>query len=179
MIRVERCGFADSGAECLLRSVSSEMEPDTAWSRTVEREAGATIAERLRGMGSLPVGAAVITPGGDLPASFLIHVVLQSAEDPVRKEGVRLALQNGLRRAQEWNLESLALPPLGTGAGNLGVEEAAEVMIPLILQHLQRFDHPREVTIVVATDYEDDVFRRAAERAGGQAPARENRTTPS
>jgi len=177
MIRVVRCGLVDAAAECLLRSVSSEMEPDTSWSRNVEREAGATIAERLRSMGSLPVGAAVITPGGDLPAAFLIHVVLQSAEDPVRKEGVRLALQNGLRRAQEWGLESLALPPLGTGAGNLGVEEAAEVMIPLLLQHLQRFDHPREVTLVVASEYEEDVFRRAAERTGGQASARESRTT--
>jgi serine/threonine-protein kinase len=131
-------------------------------------EAGAVVAERLRATGSLPVGAAVITPGGDLPVAFLIHVVVQSAEEPVRKEGVRLALQNGLRRAQEWGLDSLALPPLGTGAGNLGAEESAEVMVPLLLDHLQRFQHPREVVIAVVDEYENEVFRRAVERGERQ-----------
>jgi len=171
MIRIAFCGPAAAGTESLLRSVSSELEPDTAESRDLEVGAGAVVADRLRAMGSLPVGAAVITPAGGLPAAFLIHVVLQSSEEPVRKEGVRLALQNGLRRAQEWGLESLALPPLGTGAGNLEAEEAAEAMVPIIQEHLQRFEHPREVVITVSNDYERDVFLRAVELAGRQAPA--------
>jgi len=171
MIRVALCEATESGTECILRSVSSEMEPDTPESRALELGAGAVVADRLRAMGSLPVGAAVITPGGDLPVAFLIHVVLQSAEEPVRRESVRLALQNGLRRAQEWGLDSLAMSPLGTGAGNLGAEEAAEVMVPLIQDHLQRFQHPREVEIRVSDDYENDVFQRAVELAGRQASA--------
>jgi O-acetyl-ADP-ribose deacetylase (regulator of RNase III) len=174
MIRVALSGVVEAGTECVLRSVSSELEPDTAESRDIERGAGSAVGDRLRAMGSLPVGAAVITPGGDLPVAFLIHVVLQSPEEPVRTEGVRLALQNGLRRAQEWAVETLGMPPLGTGAGNLGAEEAADVMIPLIQEHLQRFEHPREVLIAVANEYENDVFLRAVERAGRQASAQEN-----
>lgn len=174
MIGVSRIEAAEAGTEAILRSVSSQLEPDTPESRDLAQGAGPDVSERLRGMGSLPVGAAVITPGGDLPVPFLIHVVLQSPEEPIRKEGVRLALQNGLRRAEEWGLESLAMPPLGTGAGNLDAEEAAEVMIPLIQDHLQRFDHPREVVIAVGNDYEDDVFQRAVESAGRQASAQEN-----
>ena len=174
MIRVALCVPVEAGTESILRSVSSELEPDTPESRDLEVGAGPVVAERLRAMGSLPVGAAVITPAGTLPAAFLIHVVLQSAEEPVRKEGVRLALRNGLRRAQEWGLESLALPPLGTGAGNLGAEEAAEAMVPLIGEHLQRFDHPREVVITVSNEYENDVFLRAVERAGRQASTQES-----
>jgi O-acetyl-ADP-ribose deacetylase (regulator of RNase III) len=174
MIRVALCDPAAAGTESILRSVSSEMEPDTPESRDLEVGAGSVVADRLRAMGSLPVGAAVITPGGDLPTAFLIHAVLQSAEEPVRKEGVRLALQNGLRRAQEWGLDNLALSPLGTGAGNLGAEEAAEVMIPLIQDHLRRFEHPREVVITVSNDYENDVFLRAVEMANRQTSAQES-----
>jgi O-acetyl-ADP-ribose deacetylase (regulator of RNase III) len=174
MIRVTLGGVVEAGTEGVLRSVSSELEPDTAESRDVELSAGSAVADRLRAMGSLPVGAAVITPGGDLPVSFLIHVVLQSPEEPVGREGVRSALQNGLRRAHEWGLESLGIPPLGTGAGNLGAEEAAEVMVPLIQEHLQRFQHPRDVVIAVANEYEYDVFLRAVERVGRQASAQEN-----
>ncbi|MGW8265899.1 MAG: macro domain-containing protein [Longimicrobiales bacterium] len=174
MIRVALCGPAAAGTESILRSISSELEPDTPESRDLEVEAGSVVADRLRAMGTLPVGAAVITPGGGLPTAFLIHVVLQSAEEPVRTESLRLALQNGLRRAREWGLESLALAPLGTGAGNLGAEEAAEAMVPLIQDHLRRFEHPREVVITVSNDYENDVFLRAVELAGGQASAQES-----
>lgn len=171
MIRVDLCGPADSGTECILRSVSSEMEPNTAQSRDLELGAGAAVVDRLRAMGSLPVGAAVITPGGNLPVPFLIHVVLQSAEEPVGREGVKLALRNGLRRAREWGLASLAIPPLGTGAGNLGAEESAEIMVPLLHDHLSRFGHPKEIVITVSNHYENDVFRRAVEVAGRQASA--------
>lgn len=174
MIRVTFSGVVEAGTECILRSVSSELEPDTPESRGIELGAGSGVVDRLRATGTLPVGAAVITPGGELPVSFIIHVVLQSPEEPVRMEGVRLALQNGLRRAQEWSLDSLAMPPLGTGAGKLEAEEAAEVMVPLIQEHIQRYDYPRDVVIAVGSEYENDVFLRAVERVGRRPSAQES-----
>ena len=124
-------------------------------------------------MGELPVGAAVITPGGGLSAMFLIHVVLQSPEEPVTPGGVRAALRNGLRRGQEWGVESLAIPPLGTGAGNMDAEESAALMIPLIQDHLGTARKPLEVLIVVGTEYEQEVFVRALESTLGHAAARD------
>jgi len=174
MIRVAIGDPKDAGTECVLRSVTSELEPDTSTSRDIGLGAGPEVVDRLQSMGSLPVGAAVITPGGDLPFAFIIHVVLQSPEERVRSETVRLALQNGLRRAEEWGLESLGLPPLGTGAGNLEAEEAAEVMIPLLQRHLRRFHHPREVVISVGNDYEHEVFLRAVQRSERQASTAED-----
>ncbi len=152
-------------SEGVLRSVFSDLSPDTALSRAVEREAGSRVSERLTAMGDLPVGGAVITPGGELPAGFLIHVAIQSQEEPVTEAGTRAALQNGLRRAEEWGLETLALPPLGTGAGNLDAETSASLMVPIILDHLRAFDHPGRVTIVVGSEYEEDVFLQAVEAA--------------
>ena len=174
MIRVIRCDPADAGAEAILRSVSSNLEPDTTFSRTVELVAGKGVSDRLQNMGELPVGAAVITPGGELDAAFLIHVVLQSAEEPVRIESLRSALENGLRRAQEWGLESLAIPPLGTGAGNLDAEESASEMVSVIQRHLLQCEHPREVSILVATAFEEGVFRQAVEGSEPEAPVQES-----
>lgn len=163
MIRIVISDPSDLEAEAVLRSVSSGLEADTPFSRALEIGAGPEITQRLEDMGDLPVGAAVITPGGELPVAFLIHVVLQSADQPVTAVGLRLALQNGLRRAREWGLNSLALPPLGTGAGNLDVEESASIMVPLIKQHLADTDHPQEIAIVVGTTYEEGVFSRMVE----------------
>lgn len=174
MIRVLREPLSQIPCECILRSVSSELEADTPVSRDLEIDAGTAIVDRLRAMGDLPVGAAVVTPGGDLAVAFLIHAVLRSQEEPIRNETVRLALQNGLRRAQEWGMETLAMPVLGVGAGNLSAEESAQVMVPLIQNHLSEFQHPREVFLAVSSDYEEDVFLRAVELAERQASAREN-----
>jgi len=174
MIRVVLSGPMDVESEAILRSVSSDMEADTVFSRELEIRAGADLSERLQAMGGLPIGAAVITPGGELSCGFLIHVVLQSAEERVSAVGLRSALQNGLRRAEEWGLDTLALPPLGTGAGNMDADEAAAVMVPLISDHLKNSEHPREVLIVVGTSYERDVFSRAVESIQAHASAREN-----
>lgn len=174
MIRIRAMELTNVNCECILRSISSQMEPDTPVSRKLELGAGAAIAQRLRAMGDLPVGAAVVTPGGELPAAFLIHVVLQSSEEPMGREALRLGLQNGLRRAREWEVESLAMPVLGVGAGNLSAEDSAEIMVPLIQDHLSRFGRPAEVILVVSNEYEEDVFLRAVELAERQASARKN-----
>lgn len=169
MIRVVLSGPSGAGAEAVLRSVTSELAADTAFSREVEVAAGEEVARRLQAMGELPVGAAVITPGGDLEVPFLIHVVLRSREEPVGPETVRTALRNGLRRVQELGLESLALPPLGTGAGNLDPQEAASVMMPVLGDHLPTSASLRDVVILVATPYEREVFLRALDPAQGRA----------
>lgn len=108
MIAVRRQNLAAADVECILRSVSSSLEPLTA------------IGREVRG--------AVITPAGDLSASFIIHVAVQSHDEPVSVGGVRKALLNGLRRASTMGIETLALPPLGTGAGNLDAEAADGVL---------------------------------------------------
>ena len=163
MIHVLLTELIDIQAEGILRSISSDLDSDTPQSRDLAGRAGVEVIQRLQAMGDLPVGAAVITPGGDLGAAFLIHVVLQSSEEPVTREGVRAGLRNGLRRAAEWGLESLALPPLGTGAGNLDAQESAALMVPVLAEHLLGSENPREVTVAVGTDYEKDVFDRAVE----------------
>lgn len=161
MIRVLLSGPEDVKAEAILRSVYSNLEPDTPFSRAIELKAGPTVSGRLEATGDLPIGAAAITPGGDAGPGFLIHVVVQSTVEPVTADGVRAALKNGLRRAEEWGLESLVLPPLGTGAGNLEADEVAAIMIPLLFQHLQDGSALSEVSILVGTSFEEDVFTRA------------------
>ena len=145
-------------AEALLRSISSDLEADTPQSREIEIEAGPEVSRRLEALGDLPFGAAVITPGGQLSVDFLIHVVLQSPEDVVTPDGLRMALTNGLRRAEEWGVTTLAVPPLGTGPGKLDAQEAAAVILPVLSEHLQSAGHLREVLILAGTEYERDVF---------------------
>ena len=60
-----------------------------------------------------------------------------------------------------FGVESLSLPPLGTGAGNLEAEQAAELLVQLLTEHLAGNEPPRRFEIVVESDYHEEVFQRA------------------
>ncbi len=119
MIAVCQGALVTADVECILRSVGSRLEPLTAIGREIGAAAGEAVIERIEEMGDLPVGGAVITPAGDLSASFIVHVALQSYEEPVSASGLRKALLNGLRHACRMVIETMAIPPLGMGACNL------------------------------------------------------------
>ena len=167
MIQVVRGRLSTAGAEAILRPVSTELEPVTHESRILELLAGEEAVERFRASGALPVGGAAITPGGEgLPGAFLIHVAVHSHDEPGTETGIRKGLMNALRRTEEFGIESLALPPLGTGAGHLDAQASAAVMIEVLRNHMAGSEYPKEVSVVVAVDYEEEAFGQELERTG-------------
>ena len=166
MIRVLRGDPTRVQAEAVIRSVGSDLEACTPVGRSVGMAAGEQVLQRLQGFGDVPVGGALVTPGGDLPASLLIHVVVRSSDEPVSEGSVQRALENGLRQAVEWEVGHLALPPLGIGAGNLDAEASARVMCAVLSRHVDTFPFPRDVVLVAANPYEEEAFRSELERWG-------------
>jgi O-acetyl-ADP-ribose deacetylase len=160
VIRVVTGEIASSAAEAVLRPVSAEWTAVTAATRRLEVSAGPGLEAQCRSLSELPVGSAVITPAGELPAKFMIHVVVRSTDEPVTAAGVRRGVDNGLRRAEEWGIRSLALLPLGTGAGNLDAEEAAAILVPALLERLRAGGALADCEIYVDSEYERDVFQR-------------------
>ncbi len=158
--------------QAVFRAVRWDLQPLTPGGRRVGLGAGEAIIERLEQMGDFPIGGAVVTPAGDLDADFIIHLVIESAEEPVTKTGVQKALTNGLRQACAWGVESAALPALGTGAGCLDAETSAQVILPVLKAVLDSGESLREATIVVANDYEKAAFEGVVELQGQQATER-------
>jgi len=161
MIRVVQSELADTPHAAVLRPVSSEWDPVTPATRRLELAAGPELIEVCRRMGELPLGSAVITHAGALShAEWMVHVIVRSTLEPVTTDTVRRGLQNGLRRIAQLGIESVAVAPLGTGAGNLDAEESAREMVPVLLEHLQEARYPEVVEIVVDSDYEQQAFER-------------------
>lgn len=145
-------------APALARPVDARLGATTALLRRLELAGGAALARQLQLAEPLSVGAAVVTGAGDLPAELLVHAVVSSDEERVTRAGVRRALASALRRAGDFGVEHLALPPFGLGAGNLAVEESAEVMLDVIRAHLASGRAPRRLTVVVERDDEAEAF---------------------
>jgi len=94
------------------------------------------------------------------------HAVIRSDTEPVTRDGVARAWRATLHQAQEWEFTSLTVPPIGTGAGNLSVEDAAEIMVPILKTHLGNAAFPASVSIVVETAEERDAFEAVLRRSG-------------
>jgi O-acetyl-ADP-ribose deacetylase (regulator of RNase III) len=168
MIRVVVGDVTAQACEALMRSVRSDLSPTTPGSRDVGDRAGAGVRDRLEQIGNVPIGGAVITPGGDLDVSFIIHVVIADEIQPPDTVAVQNAVRNGLRRAVEWGIRSLVLPPVGLGVGNMGAEGAARVLVELLMNHLDEGSPPGEVVIAVNNDYEESVFASVVDELAGE-----------
>lgn len=167
MIRVVVDDLAFLAAEALVRPATTRLNSTTPAVRRLETVGGPEFTGHLRLQKELAVGAAVVTAaGGDLPAEFIIHAVIQSDTEPVSRDGVARAWRSTLQQAQEWEFTSLSVPPLGTGAGNLSAEDAADIMVPILRAHLGNAAFPANVSIVVETATERDAFEAALRKSG-------------
>jgi O-acetyl-ADP-ribose deacetylase len=145
---------------------TSTLEPTTAALRHLEQVGGQAFQDQLKVNQDLAVGAAVVTAGGALPSPFVIHAIIRSVTEPVTAATVRRATISSLQRAADWQLSRLALPLLGTGAGALPVEEAAEIICEVLGTHLGQAAFPTDVQIVVDRPEEQQMIEAMLRRRG-------------
>jgi O-acetyl-ADP-ribose deacetylase (regulator of RNase III) len=97
---------------------------------------GEEIEKEAMAKGPLAVGKAVATTAGKLPNVYVIHVAVADAPGaPSSPENARAAAAAALFLAEELKIESVAFPALGTGAGGVAPEDAAEAIIEAIKAH--------------------------------------------
>ncbi len=150
-----------AGADGLLVSVGSDLEPLTALEGRLVRSGGLELRRPLDALGEMPPGAAVVTPGGDLAVEMVIHVVIRSREEPITERGLVQAVRRGLEQAARWEVERLALPLLGIGAGNLDAEVAAAILIRVYREHRLSHAYPSSLVFLAETTYQEEAVRRA------------------
>ena len=144
--------------DAVLRPTTTALEPTIRSLRHLERVAGASFREQISTHTELAVGSAVVTDAGDLAADMVIHAVVRSIDEPVTEGRVRQALISALQRAGDWHIARIATPPIGTGAGNLLIEDAARIMIDVLNQEMSTSTYPHEVCIVVESEEDKSLF---------------------
>jgi O-acetyl-ADP-ribose deacetylase (regulator of RNase III) len=110
---------------------------------TLKRAGGEEIEREAMAKGPIPVGTAVATGAGRLPARFVIHGAVMGQDLRTNAELVRETTRACLAVADELGCRSLALPAFGTGVGGLGLDECATTMVaearrfvPASLEHV-------------------------------------------
>lgn len=115
------------------------------------KAAGATrLQEACNKLAPIKTGDAVITPGFDLPAKYVIHAAGPIYSQWSEEENERLlrnAYTNSLKLAVDNNLESIAFPLISSGIYGYPKEEALKVAISSIEDFISK--HDINVTLVL------------------------------
>ena len=100
-------------------------------------------------IGGCPTGSAVITPGFNLPAKFVIHAVgpVWRGGEQGEEQLLRSAYRSSLELATQYNLESVAFPLLSSGNFRYPYEQALAVALDEINRYL--FQNDMRVTLVM------------------------------
>jgi O-acetyl-ADP-ribose deacetylase (regulator of RNase III) len=100
--------------------------------------------------GGLPTGEAVITPGGRLPARFVIHTVgpVYGRHDGAEPRLLAACYESSIALAAEHGLRTIAFPAISTGIYGYPKDEAAGVALAAVERSLARHSIIEEVRLV-------------------------------
>jgi len=141
----------------------------------IHRAGGPRILEECKKIvaeqGRLPVGQAVITSGGNLPAKYVIHTVGPIWQDGKSKEAQLLASAylSSLKIAEKNHLQSIAFPSISTGAYRFPVEQAARIAVQTVISFLSsEASSIKEVRFVLFDSRTYEAYARALQEETGK-----------
>ncbi|MEM1507446.1 MAG: macro domain-containing protein [Candidatus Bathyarchaeia archaeon] len=167
-IELVKGDITELDVECIVNAANSLLKMGGGVAGAIRRKGGQKIQDECDEIvaknGSVPVGGAVITGGGNLKAKYVIHAV-----GPVYGEGdeerkLREATLNSLRIAEQHNISSIAFPAISTGAFGLPKKICAETMIAATLSYVRGGTSIKRIIFCLYDEETFNVFREVLER---------------
>src|SRR5712691_11463093 len=95
----------------------------------IKRRGGEAIEAEAMRQGPVEPGECVITSGGRLASTHVIHAAVMGQDLETSASLIERATRHALALADEHGLTSIALPAFGTGVGGFPLDECARIMI--------------------------------------------------
>jgi O-acetyl-ADP-ribose deacetylase len=125
--------IAELEVDAVVVAASESLFMTAGAASSVKRHAGDEVERAAVEQGPIAPGTAVATPGGDLPAQYVIHAVAVGHDriaDPATLEG---AVRSALGFAVPLQLRRVAVALLGIEHGAFSPADAAAVLVPAVI----------------------------------------------
>ncbi len=103
----------------------------------IRKKGGPEIQAQCDKIGGTFVGGAVITTGGKLKASYVIHAVGPRMGEGDEGQKLKNATLNSLKLADEKKLKTIAFPAISTGIFGFPIKRCAEIMLGTTIDYLK------------------------------------------
>ena len=115
----------------------------------IRRRGGPEIQRECDAHGPVQVGAAAITGGGELPARHVIHAASMSLGGRTSADSLRSSMEHVFRLAREHDVQSIAIPAVGTGIAGFPIDQCARIMASSLKHALSGGWQPAEIRFVL------------------------------
>jgi O-acetyl-ADP-ribose deacetylase (regulator of RNase III) len=167
-ISIERGDITDWEVDAIVNAANSTLAMGTGVAGTIKRKGGVIIEEEALQQGPVEVGEAVLTTGGNLAATHIIHGAVMGPDLKTDGEIITRTTRAVLTLADKHRLTSIALPALGTGVGHVPPPVSAEAMLNEVVAHLKRGQSGlRRIVFVLYLDDAYRAFTETLKRMGG------------
>jgi len=159
-IEVYQGDITDLDVEALVNAANNRLWMGGGVAGAIKAKGGKVIEEEAVKKGPIPVGEAVVTGAGRLPAKHIIHAAVMGQDLRTDKEKVKTSTLNSLKRAEELKLTSLAFSALGTGVGRFSLYECAQIMIDVVVDFLQKTKMIKKVVFALYGQAPYEIFHK-------------------
>ena len=162
-------------------------------SKAIARQSGPLVQQECNQLGKQPPGTAIMTSGGNLQVSHIIHIIPGSSD----KQHLQQCLEEGLRVADANNFQAISIPCVGTGGYGLKGADSAQLTFKALNAFSSRCKSIQKIRVVVFqasimqeflqeqkkqpvqgieedSDSEDAIARQTRRRGRRQAPGQSN-----
>ena len=129
--------ITEQTTDAIVNAANSALQMGGGVAGAIKRRGGPTIQQECNKIGSINVGAAVITTGGNLPAKSVIHAVGPIYGADHEDEKLRDATLNSLKLADQNHLRSITFPAISTGIFGFPKSRCALIMLSTTIGYLE------------------------------------------
>jgi len=124
-----RADITEQTTDAIVNAANSALQLGAGVAGAIRRKGGESIQRECDRIGSTPVGTAVITGAGDLPARYVIHAVGPRGGETQAESKLAAAVHSSLELAESRGLKSISLPALSTGIFGFPLAAAARILL--------------------------------------------------
>lgn len=146
--------------DAIVNAANNDLQLGGGVAGAIRRKGGPEIQRECDGIGSIPVGGAAITSGGQLKARHVIHAASMQLGGGTAPSALRSSTAHSLRIAAQNHLKTIAFPAVGTGIAGFPMRECAEIMLGETLKHLQTPTSLEKIYFVLFDSSSLGVFER-------------------
>ncbi|MGH7948435.1 MAG: macro domain-containing protein [Candidatus Binataceae bacterium] len=152
--------ITDAAVDAIVNASNNDLQLGGGVAGAIRRKGGASIQEECDRIGTIALGEAAVTGGGNLRARHVIHAASMQLGGGTSEANLRASTRNSLVRAAELKLESMAFPAIGTGIAGFPLDRCAQVMLEEIRAHLTAGSPLKRVELVLYDDAALSAFER-------------------
>ncbi len=151
-------------ADAIVNAANNDLMLGGGVAGAIARRGGPAIQDECRRIGTIAVGDAAFTGGGQLRARFVIHAASMQLGGRTEAAPLRSSTRRSLELARAQQLHSIAFPAIGTGIAHFPLDQCAQIMLDEVVAHAALPGSLTDVRFVLYGTEARRAFEREAER---------------